>query len=144
MNDSDKRAEYTKGLRALADLLDANPDLDLPWEGSHPQYGTLSVITLADEGAAQIAAWAKALPGTKKKEVRDTHFYLKGSLHGLHMRVIANRDQVCRRVVTGTREVTEEVPDPEALASVPTVTVTKTVEDVEWVCEPILGEQVAS
>ena len=143
MNDSEKRAEYTKGLRALADLLDTNPDLDLPWEGSSPQYATLSVIALGDDGAAQIAAWAKALPGIKKKQVQSTHFYLNGSLHGLHLRVVVERDQVCRRVVTGTREVTAQVPDPDALAKVPTVTVTETVEDVEWVCEPILSEQVA-
>ena len=143
MNDSEKRAEYTKGLRALADLLDANPDLQLPWEGSYPEYGTLSIIALGDDGAAQIAAWAKVLPGLKKKEVQNTYFYLKGSLHGLHLRVTVQRDQVCRRVVTGTREVTKEVRDPDALAKVPTVTVTETVEDVEWVCEPILSEQVA-
>jgi hypothetical protein len=42
--------------------------------------------------------------------------------------------------VVGTREVTEEVPDPEALAAVPKVTVTRTVEDVRWECRPLLAE----
>ena len=142
MNDSDKRAEYTKGLRALADLLDANPDLELPYTGSGSEI--LIIPDRDGDQKAQIAAWARALPGEKSKGVRGDAFDLYGSLHGLKLLVIVQRDQVCRRVVTGTREVTEQVPDPDALAAVPTVTVTKTVEDVEWVCEPILSEQVAS
>jgi hypothetical protein len=39
--------------------------------------------------------------------------------------------------VTGTYEVTEEVPDPDA--DVPMVTVTRTVENVEWDCHPVLA-----
>lgn len=54
--------------------------------------------------------------------------------------VYANREEVCERVVIGTREVTEEVPDPEALKAVPKVAVTKTVEDVEWQCHSLLAE----
>ncbi len=46
-----------------------------------------------------------------------------------------DRAKVCERVVTGTREVTEEVPDPDA----PKVTVTRVVEDVEWRCSSILA-----
>jgi hypothetical protein len=47
---------------------------------------------------------------------------------------------VCERVVTGTRLETKEVPDPEALKAVPLVTVTETVEDVEWRCMPLLAD----
>lgn len=56
---------------------------------------------------------------------------------GVH--VYAARGEVCERIVTGTREVTKEVPDPDALAAVPKVTVTETVEDVEWKCTPLLA-----
>jgi hypothetical protein len=42
--------------------------------------------------------------------------------------------------VTGTREVTEQVPDPEALAAVPTTTVTRTEDVTEWVCRPLLAD----
>jgi hypothetical protein len=58
--------------------------------------------------------------------------------------VLCDRNEVCEKVVTGTREVTKEVPDPEALAAVPKVTVTETVEDVEWRCHPILDAAVQS
>ena len=64
---------------------------------------------------------------------------LVGKLHGLNVMMIAQRDEVCTRVVTGAREVTEEIPDPEALAAVPKVTVTRTEELVRWDCKPILA-----
>jgi heme-binding NEAT domain protein len=54
--------------------------------------------------------------------------------------VSVDREEICERIVTGTREVTVEVPDPEQLAAVPTVSVTKTVEDVEWICRPLLDD----
>lgn len=53
---------------------------------------------------------------------------------------IASRHEVCERVVIGEREVTESVPDPEAMRGVPLVEVTRKVEDVEWVCHPIMGD----
>jgi hypothetical protein len=66
-------------------------------------------------------------------------------VHGLKVKVTTYRDAVCERVVTGTREVTREVRDPDALAAVPTTTVTETVEDVEWVCAPLTApEQVSA
>ncbi|HEX5347886.1 MAG TPA: hypothetical protein VFW64_12430 [Pseudonocardiaceae bacterium] len=124
------RQEYIDGLRALADLLEANPDLRLPYTG-RDRGGALLVMPHGDE-RDEVAEWARALPGEKSKTVRDEYFDLDGQLHGLHLRVIAHRDKVCRKVVKGTREVKEQVP-------VKFTTVTKTVEDVEWVCDPLLG-----
>lgn len=140
MNETDEqRAEYIKGLRALADALEQHPELILPYTGSG--RAGLNVIPLgADEQREQLAAWAKVLPGQKEKSPRDEYFDLIGAFHGVHIKVICDRAEVCERVVTGTREITKEVPDPEALAAVPTMTVTETVEDVEWVCHPILDQ----
>jgi hypothetical protein len=45
---------------------------------------------------------------------------------------------VCERVVVATREVEMEEPDPVAVAALPKVTRTVTVEDVEWKCAPLL------
>lgn len=136
--EANKRREYIAGLRALAELLETHPELELPYDGS----GTELLVIPTEDEAEQIAAWAKALPGMKRKQVRDGYFDLFGSIEGLRVQVIVGRDSVCRRVVVGIREVTEEIPDPSA--DIPTVTVTRTVEDVEWICEPILGERVAS
>jgi hypothetical protein len=57
----------------------------------------------------------------------------------IDIEVYGKRAEVCERVVVGTEEVEEEVPDPEALAAVPKVKVTKTVEQVKWVCRLLLA-----
>jgi hypothetical protein len=61
------------------------------------------------------------------------------ALRPIDIEVYGKRAEVCERVVVGTEEVEEEVPDPEALAAVPRVKVTKTVEQVKWVCSPLLA-----
>lgn len=137
--ETERRAHFTAGLRALADLLDAHPELELPYDGYR---SPISVIPYgAQAQREQLAAWAKALPGEKKKDARDTQFYLTGSLHGLEVRLICTRDDVCERVVTGTRQVVIEEADPAAVAALPKVRRVETVEDVEWRCGSVLAER---
>lgn len=131
------RTAYIKGLRALADALEANPDLILPWEGSKTD---LSVFT---ETVDQLTHYRRLL-GKVDKTVRDAGVYgfqITGALEGLSLRVYGDREQVCTRRVIGTREVTKTVPDPDALAAVPTVEVIETVEEVEWDCHPLLAAE---
>ncbi len=135
------RAEYTAGLRALADLLDANPHLTLT-SGSH-QYDPLLVMPYGPDQREECAAWVRAIPGTvTKTEGAPGYLRLSGQLRGLHIRVLADRDQVCTRVVTGSEEVTRLVPDPAV--EVPMVEVAETVETVIWECEPLLAERVSA
>jgi hypothetical protein len=139
------RTAYISGLRRLADLLESDPDFPLPYTG-----GPLSGLKwIVGYGKDQDAAWqrdflrrfARAVDGPVQKGYRDEAFDLVGKLDGLHLDVIAQRDAVCERVITGTREVTREVPDPDALAAVPTTTVTETVEDVRWECVPLTAPE---
>ena len=52
------------------------------------------------------------------------------------------REEVCERKVTVVTEEVEEV-DPEALAALPKVMVTREVEQVEWICPPsLLADEV--
>ena len=138
------RAEYTKGLRALADAIDGNDDLPLPSQGS------ISPITIqflhGDDPRAAMGAAARAIPCNWRKNTWEgssgtAYFDLTGELDGLHITLTAFRDTVCERVVTGTREVTRTVKDPEAIAAVPEVEVTETVEDVEWRCGSLLAPE---
>lgn len=131
-----KRADYIAGLRQLADALDADPDLPLPWDGT--AVSRLSVFTAT---RAECAAWARVL-GHAEKEISDDYygFKLTGQVSGVQVLVYAPRAEVCTRRVVGTREVTKEIPDPDALAAVPTVTVTETVEDIAWDCHPLLSD----
>lgn len=138
------RSEYTAGLRALADLLDNNPDLKLPYgAGTGPEpTGRITFYFLGTEDAkADLARMARLIPGTVTKEARDNVLSVVGSLHGLHVEAVAYRDAVCERVVKATREVTRQVP---AVDAIPARTVTETVEDVEWVCAPILRDEVTA
>jgi len=137
MSTPEERAEYIAGLRMLADALETNPELTLPYTGRTTT--TINVIPF-DNQREQLAAWARVLPGRKEKQPRGQYFDLIGAFRGLKMMVICHRDEVCERVVLGTREVTETVPDPDLIAAVPTVTVTKTVEDVVWRCRPLLAD----
>lgn len=131
----DPRAQYIRGLRMLADLLEARPELLVP-------HGPLSVVPLGErESREQLAAWARALPGKKDKEINDRFANLVGSLRGLRIKVVAYRDEVCERVVLGTETVTEMVPDPEALTAVPQIAQVTTREIVEWVCRPMLADE---
>ncbi len=136
------RAEYIKGLRALADILEAHPEVPLPYQGSCPDYARMTFHFLsADDPRAEMAAARRALRVTLGKDARDDgYFDLKGSLYGLHFALTAFRKDVCTRVVTGTREVVIEEPDPQALAVLPKVTRVEIVEDVEWQCSPILSD----
>lgn len=136
----DPRAAYTAGLRALADILDAHPELPLPYDGTG---SALDWIEVGDDARRHAAVFARVMPGTVAKSVSDTagQFYLTFQLHGLGLRVISTRAQMCERVVTGTREVEIEEPDPQALAALPKVKRTEVVEDVEWQCHPILAAE---
>lgn len=132
------RAEYVAGLRRIADALEADPSLPLPYEGASGDMGRLSVFTSTRE---ELQAWSRVMDGVKRKDVdNDAHygFRLLGAAAGVNLIVYADRQEVCRRVVTGTREVTRTVPDLSV--QVPMVEVTETVEDVDWICEPLLAE----
>lgn len=127
------------GLRAVADFVETNPHL-----AQHLQYSfgrVLTAVNHADDPRRAMGDFARAA-GKAMKTYDDQWAGLDiafGSLVSLH--VYAAREKVCERIVTGTHEVTEEVVDPDALAALPKVTVTKTVEDVEWICSPLLAEQ---
>lgn len=145
-----ERDNYVAGLRALADLLDDHPELPLPNTGRSNAFDWWIWDHDVEDPKATLAEIVRLIPGAKNKVVGEaagsSWFTVEATLRGLRIDVNANRATVCQRVVTGTREVVEEVPDPDALAAVPTVSVTKTVEDFEWVCEPLLAtrEQVSA
>jgi hypothetical protein len=135
-----QRAEFVKGLRALADVLEGHAEVPLPFTGT---ASALCISFLCrDDARSAMAAAARAFPCSWDKRVwgdETAYFDMVGSLHGLQVKLNAFRDAVCERVVTGTHEVTEVVKDPEALAAVPEVEVTRVVEDVEWICSPIMS-----
>lgn len=98
----DRRAAYVAGLRALADLIEANPILPLPLDSlGHGFY-------LRSEGApAALAALESAGLADRKVEIDETKpdygFKLSGRLHGVKIYASAHHRDVC--IATGTTTV---------------------------------------
>jgi hypothetical protein len=108
-------ADVSKGLRELADFLDAHPAIELSTP-THLVY-VQSRELLAD--MARLGGW--------RKVYSDDYFHLSRMFAGdVELQVFTDRATVCRKVVTGTRV---EPAKPE-----------REVEIVEWVCdEPLLA-----
>ena len=125
-------AEVAAGLRQLADLIDATP-------GIRVAYTDLHVWSVDDrEVMADLARAALGAGAMIEKNITDTMYNLDVKFGPITAGALAMRDRVCERVVVGTREVTEMVPDP-AVEPVPLVERTRTEEIVEWVCSPLLA-----
>jgi hypothetical protein len=140
--DPDPRTEYIAGLRMLADLLEQNPHLKLPFYGHISPMRVLVCNEEQQEQRDQLAAWVKALPGRKDKSEGGTKgdfLMVSAKLRGLDFEIQADRDDVCERVVVGIKTETKVVKDPALLAEVPEVEVTEEVEIVEWRCGSILS-----
>lgn len=138
--ETDRRAEFNEGLRLIAEFLVEHPEVPQPY---HLMGSEFYIYLHGEESRAQLATIARAF-GRAEKRFEGVRFEVSRRFAGINLIAQAQRAEVCERVVTGTREVSKEVPDPEALAAVPKVTVTETVEDVKWVCHPILDTAVQS
>ena len=128
-------------LRLLADMIEQNPHLADNFE-HHFDFTGLFVHAATDDIPAEMAAFgriARRYGAKTEKSVSAEMYNLVCDFGALKLKFLANRNQVCELIVTGTREVTEVVPDPEALAAVPTTTVTRTEDVTEWVCKPLLA-----
>lgn len=142
--------EIGRGLRAMAAFAEANPELADELAYALDAGNVLLSCSHVPDPAATMAAFATAAvrAGAKvTKSGNDSFFHTFLSWGPVGLKVYAEREQVCERVVTGSEVVKETVPDPERLAQVPLVEVEKVVETYEWKCAPLLaatGEAGAS
>jgi hypothetical protein len=131
------RADYAALLVDVAGILRQHPEIPRP----HIYHDSVHYNIFGAGAAETLAAARRAIPCTWAKGTSESggnsYFNLEGQWHGFPVVLTTSRDVVCRRVVKGTREVTKKVPDPAALAAVPEIEVTETVEDIEWICEPV-------
>ncbi len=125
--------EYATGLRDLADWIEAHPEVS-------PELYKAEVNAFPNEDAENVKTWALAMSPCAKDYWSESAnlFTLRRKFGPVTLEATFNRSAVCERVVTGTEEVTNLVPDPSVY--VPLVEVTETREIVEWVCAPILEE----
>lgn len=133
-------------LRLLADIAEDDPLI--AEELQYPFYRLLVAVGSSDDPRGAMAAFVRAgmaVGATVEKSYDETYGSadIRFPAGALLLHVYAERELVCTKRVIGIREVTEEVPDPDALAAVPKITVTRTVEDVKWDCRPLLAEASA-
>lgn len=133
---AEKALAMAQGLRSLALMLEENPEL----VDDACYLGSVDVFWFRDaERMAALARIALRYGAKVDKKISESQHNLLLRWGPVGVAALAQREVVCERVVTGTREVVKAVPDPVLLAAVPLVEVTETVEDVEWKCKPLLA-----
>jgi hypothetical protein len=122
---------FSKALRDLADWLDANPDFV-------PEYHDAALFLKDGLAPSDIGRCAMALGLCGKDSYNGDYILKKDWGGGLQTSFWFPKTGICKRVVTGTKTVTKEIPDPSA----PMLTVTDEVETFEWVCPDSVLEMV--
>jgi hypothetical protein len=136
---SNARQEYIEGLRKLADLLEATPELPIP-----AIYDT-AVKWHEWNFAAEVARLSSLIPGTMRKNdpsedwYNATYYELASAekLGPFTLTVVSYRSTVCEKVQTGTKTV--KVPAVEAAPAH-----VKEVPVFEYVCSPLLAKAVGA
>ena len=143
MSTAEDRAKYIEGLRQLAAVLQAHPEIPLPTQGNLLAIG---ICFMDGDGSdrERMAAAARAFPCDWGKRIRDggevSYFELDGLLAGgLKVSLSAFRETICTRKVVGTEDHEVEVVITPAV----TQKVVKPVEVVEWTCGPVLGKALS-
>lgn len=141
MTDAQKLAA---NYRAVADWLDARPDLPVTVTAAVNLWGFRSVIESSSrlsglDAKPQIAEVAKIVGGKLDKSADETWFMLNAEIEtpfGMSASYEFNvdRELVCERRVIGTETV--EIPATDAIPARPARTEER--EKVEWVCPPSL------
>jgi hypothetical protein len=127
--------QHAAGLRALADMVEQNPDL--------VQFaimnGLFAFYVKSAEDQAALARAALRHGAKVDKDITDLQHNLLLTWGPVSTYVLASRGDVCERVVTGVQTVTKTVKDPLALATLPDIESTEEVEVFEWKCQPLLS-----
>lgn len=124
MSEPEKREAWVEGLRQLADFVEAHPEMPLPMSGA-------TLYLWGADAKTELAALVRIL-GNVEKEASESFFGVTRRFGPHALSVKASRENVCQRVVVGTKTETYQVP-PEGIEMVER---TRSVELVEWICPP--------
>jgi len=121
------RQELIGALRLIAAVLEENALVPVPYFGC---------VIQRCESLEQMIAIGRAYGGRWDKKADGTDFELTRTFGGdLRMYLMLAREEVCTRVVVGTKEVAEKVIEAQAARVIPA----HTEEIVEWHCPPSLA-----
>lgn len=136
MTDEPTPAEKAAGLRLLADMIDANPDIRVAYLNDVHVWFARDIDELRAIARAGKAAGAKV-----EKNYVDDYATVTVTFGPLKAKALVSRREVCERVVVGTEVV--KVPDP-AYVPPDTPLIEKVREITEWRCRPLLAEDEAA
>ncbi|WP_084965297.1 hypothetical protein [Thermoactinospora rubra] len=118
------RTAYIQGLRAVADLLEAHPDLPMPYHGSRSGEELIFVDTEDAVAHALLYIAAMEEPPLLHMETGVYALRIQGRIHGYGVELYLRADRVCEKrtiaVYTAQgeqREITEWVIPPALLAA---------------------------
>lgn len=119
-----ERREYCDGLRAAADFFEANPGVRLP----HDRQITSSSMAGPEHDRPYMLGLIRALGGRVEKVFSGNYIYFVKIINrSFKLQFLFERDTVCERIVTGTKQVPEQV-------------IAAHVEEiVEWKCASALA-----
>lgn len=122
-----KQQEYANALRAIADFIEAHPDIAVP-------TGALACYSMDErEDAARVLAALKPC----NKKYSDNLFRIERAFGPITLEYVFYRDKVCTKRVVGTKVIPAQ--------SIPALEIPERVEEiVEWDCgEPLLPQAEA-
>lgn len=121
--------EYVQGLRDFADWAEAHADEFASWTLDD----ALGPVMLYRPDVESLAQTARALGGHRTKDANGSYFTIIRSFGPVDVHAYSDRNEVCERVVTGTKVIPATV--------IPAREIPERVEEiVEWKCpDGVLG-----
>lgn len=121
-------SEYASALRRIADIYDANPWINQPYEGIS------MAMSVYCHSKSEMAAAVKAFGTGKKSDGHSTVDFEPDITKPILLKIQGFKSDCCERVVVGVKEVPEQVYPATKKYVVPA----HTEEIVEWRCSPVL------
>lgn len=120
--------EALESLKEFADFLAANHDrlTDVKFDLDFMIYNA------SEKELAALLRCPRPFDNRWEKDGTDSNFYLRTQFGEVGFAAMANRDQVCQAVPTGRKIVRRR------LVSTSPVYEDVEIDEVEWVCEPVL------
>lgn len=124
-------AEYAIGLRAAADFYEQNPSIPVP---------SSDLSNFATNGKEMARIVVKALGHCDKLYSESGLLTVSAVRSGLTLRFVFHREDVCEKVVVGTKTIAAHVRPAREEEHVPECV----IEETEWRCGSLLAESEAA
>ncbi len=125
---TDARQEFIYGLRNIANALEENADMPIPY---------VSIYQRVEE-ASELLAIVKGYGGQWQKSTDSADFNMLREFGGIKFMVYVSREKVCKRIVVGKKVVPESIQPATEEKIIPE----HEEEIVQWDCPPSLLELI--